>query len=109
MSPALLPPARFSWSATAYHGGYVKASRGSPGLVPNPGWSRGPENVPCRAVFIQLQRAVVPKAPVRLPGSNPFLTHGTVESPTNFSLTVFQRTENRRFQSVPALARRRFS
>ena len=42
----------------------------------------GPENVQCRSVFIQLIRVVVSSAPVaRLPPSNPFLTHGTVESP----------------------------
>src|SRR6266481_3134709 len=44
--------------------------------------SAGPENVQCRSVFIQFLRVLVSSgslSEVRM--SNPFLTHGTVESP----------------------------
>ena len=40
-----------------------------------------PENVQCRSVFIHILRVLVRRFPVaRPPTSNPFLTHGTVES-----------------------------
>jgi hypothetical protein len=51
---------------------YLKAS-------PDPSRRQaGPENVQCRSVFIQFQRVVVRQPRLT---SNPFLTHGTVESP----------------------------
>jgi hypothetical protein len=51
----------------------------------------GPENVQCRSVFIQLIRAVVSPAPVARPlAANPFLTHGTVESPAKLLLEQFR-------------------
>jgi len=53
----------------------------------------GPENVQCRAVFIQYQRAVVPKAAAALPGSNPLLTHGTVESLAKLFLRRFSKEQ----------------
>jgi hypothetical protein len=50
----------------------------------------GPENVQCRSVFIQLIRALVPPAPfIQAPAANPFLTHGTVESPAKVFLEQF--------------------
>src|ERR1051326_864832 len=45
-----------------------------------------PENVQCRAVFIQFVRALV--SPAQGPASNPFLTHGPVESPAKSSGAV---------------------
>lgn len=55
--------------------------RAQSGVTPDP------ENVQCRAVFIQYQRAVVPQAATTLPRSNPFPTHGTVESPAKLFLS----------------------
>ena len=49
--------------------------------------SAGPENLQCRAAFIHDLRAVVPMRASLLPGSNPFLTRGTVASPTKLSLS----------------------
>ena len=42
----------------------------------------GPENVQCRAVFIQFSRTLVPQS--RWTESNPWLTHGTVEPLENY-------------------------
>jgi hypothetical protein len=39
----------------------LQASRTVTGLAPNPGLPRDPENLQCRAVFIQFQRVVVPR------------------------------------------------
>ncbi len=61
-SGSRLPPARFSWSRSFYHRVALRASRAGTGLAPNPGSPRDPENVQCRAVFIQYQRAVVPRS-----------------------------------------------
>jgi len=44
--------------------------------VPNPA-QRDPENIQCRAVFIQFPRALVRQQGL---ASNPFLTRGAVES-----------------------------
>jgi hypothetical protein len=50
-------------------------------LVPIP-LPAGPENIQCRSVFIQLIRVLVSSfSSHQVPTSNPFLTHGTVESP----------------------------
>ncbi len=65
------------------------ASRSGTGLAPNPGCFRDPENLQCRAVFIQYQRAVVLRQRSALPESNPLLTHGTVESPAKLFLRRF--------------------
>ncbi len=47
---------------------------------------RDPENFQCRAAFIQHQESLVSRQLYRLPRSNPFLTHGTVESPAKYVL-----------------------
>jgi hypothetical protein len=51
--------------------------------------SAGPENVQCRSVFIQFKELwfVSPGRPA--PASNPFLTHGTVESPAKLLFQQF--------------------
>jgi hypothetical protein len=51
--------------------------------------SAGPENVQCRSVFIQFKELwfVSPGRPA--PASNPFLTHGTVESPAKLLFQHF--------------------
>jgi hypothetical protein len=48
--------------------------------------SAGPENVQCRSVFIQFVRALVPQHLCQATASNPFVTHGTVESPAKLFL-----------------------
>jgi hypothetical protein len=74
-------------------------SAGALVLHPIPG-NRDPENLQCRAVFTQYQRAVVP-ASDGASGSNPFLTHGTVESPVKwFATGHYSKHENRRPQST---------
>jgi hypothetical protein len=76
------------------------ASRSGPGLAPNPGPFRDPENIQCRAVFIQYLRAVVPRAAGGAPGVQHFIDsrHGRIACKA-FSRR-FKRTESRRFQSV---------
>jgi hypothetical protein len=43
--------------------------------------SAGPENVQCRSVFIQFKELWFASPCRQAPASNPYLTHGTVESP----------------------------
>ena len=54
--------------------------------VRRPSRFAGPENFQCRAAFIQNQRGPVP-SPVLPARSNPFVTHGTVESPAKCLLS----------------------
>ena len=75
-----LPPARFSWSSFFTRAAPKGQAARALLLRPTPVF-RDPENFQCRAAFIQHQESLVSRQLYRLPRSNPFLTHGTVESP----------------------------
>ena len=75
----------FSWSAFSYSGGFHGASRQCTGSAPNPGFPGS------RKLSVPGRVHSAPKScrfpPASAPsGSNPFLTHGTVESPAKLSL-----------------------
>jgi len=84
-SGSQLPPARFCWATHLYSRSPRLASRGRAGPAPNPGLPGSRKrSVPDR-VHSMPKSSGSPKAS-RLPGSNPLLTHGTVESPAKFFL-----------------------
>jgi len=58
-----LPPARFSGSSFFYSRGPVFGKPRSHGLCAQGRLSRPPENLQCRAVFIQFKRVLVPREP----------------------------------------------
>ena len=83
-----LPPVRFSWSSVFYSAAPILASCGGTGFAPNPGLAGSRKlSVPGRVHSIP--KSCGSQAALTLAGSNPFLTHGTVESPAKLFLHRF--------------------